>query len=115
MEKRIRDLKRYKRPMLCTEYMARPFSSTFQDILPVLKKHKVGGYNWGFVAGKSQTQCALDSLSATYEKEPENWFHDIFTPEGIPYCEKEVAFLKNFNKKESLQMVAPNDFSPQVN
>lgn len=60
MERRIKDLKRYNRPVLCTEYMARPFNSTFQKILPVLKKHNVGAYNWGFVAGKSQTHCPWD-------------------------------------------------------
>jgi hypothetical protein len=97
MEKRIKDLKRYGRPMLCTEYMARPFSSTFKDILPLFKKYRVGGYNWGFVAGKSQTHCAWESWQTTPESEPELWFHDIFTSDGTPYCNHEVAFLKTFN------------------
>jgi hypothetical protein len=95
IEKRIRQLKRYKRPMLCTEYMARPLKSTFQDILPVLKKHNVGAYNWGFVAGKSQTHCAWDSWSKRVAKEPSVWFHDIFRANGQPYDVNEVAFLKN--------------------
>ena len=80
MEKRINDLKRYGRPILCTEYMARPFMSTFQHILPVLKKNRVGGYNWGFVAGKSQAHCPWDSWQQPYEKEPEVGFMMCFAP-----------------------------------
>lgn len=96
MEQRIMNLKRYKRPMLCTEYMARPLESTFADILPILKKHKVGGYSWGLVAGKSQTHCAWDSWHTTAETEPECWFHDIFKPDGTPYLQAEVDYLKDF-------------------
>ena len=101
IEKRIKDLKRYERPMVCTEYMARPLKSTFKDILPVLKKHNVGGYNWGFVAGKSQTHIAWDSWQKPYEKEPELWFHDVLRSDGQPYCHKEVAYLAKFNKKHA--------------
>jgi len=98
MERRIRDLKRYNRPVLCTEYMARPFNSTFQKILPVLKKHNVGAYSWGFVAGKSQTHCPWDSWQQPYTAEPPVWFHDVFRPDGEPYDKKEVAYLIKFNK-----------------
>ncbi len=98
MEKRIKDLKRYNRPIMCTEYMARPFNSTFQKILPVLKKHKVGAYNWGFVAGKSQTFCPWDSWQQAYTAEPPVWFHDVFRSNGEPYDKKEVAYLMKLNK-----------------
>ena len=87
--------------MVCTEYMARPLNSTFEDILPVLQRHNVGAYNWGFVAGKSQTNIAWDSWHTTYETEPELWFHDILRPDGKPYCEKEAAYLISFNKKHA--------------
>ena len=103
MEKRIKDLKRYNRPMLCTEYMARPFNSTFQKILPVLKKHRVGAYNWGFVAGKSQTNCPWDSWQQDYTSEPPVWFHDVFRPNGEPYDKKEVEYLVKFNKNNVKQ------------
>ena len=101
MEKRIKALQRYNRPLLCTEYMARPFNSTFQKILPVLKKHNVGGYNWGFVAGKSQTNCPWDSWQKPYTSAPSLWFHDIYQPDGQPYDKKEVAYLIKFNKKKA--------------
>jgi hypothetical protein len=107
-EERILHLKRFNRPMLCTEYMARPFSSTFQEILPLFKKYNVGAYNWGLVAGKTQTHCPWDSWSTKYEKEPELWFHDIFRENGEPYKPEEVAFLKEITKgtKEEFHKVA---------
>ncbi len=94
LENKIRQLLRFKRPMLCTEYMARPFDSTFQNVLPVMKYHEVGAYNWGLVAGKTQTNCAWESWDYLDGKEPEVWFHDIFHPNGEPYNHEEVSFLK---------------------
>lgn len=99
LEKRIMDLKKFDRPMLCTEYMARGLKSTFQDILPLLKKHNIGAYNWGFVQGKSQTHCPWDSWQVTYNDEPKLWFHDIFRTNGEAYNKKEVEFLKTFIAK----------------
>ncbi len=109
-EKRIIELKRYGRPMMCTEYMARPVS-TFKDVLPVLKKHGVGAYNWGFVAGKSQTHCPWDSWAKPYEQEPELWFHDIFRANGEAFDAKEVAFLKRITKKEKAVTQKSNAFA----
>ena len=40
-EKRVKWLQAYGRPILCTEYMARPQGSTFQTILPIAKKYGV--------------------------------------------------------------------------
>lgn len=104
-EKRIKSIQRYGRPMICTEYMARTIKSTFQDILPLFKKHKVGAYNWGFVAGKSQTHCPWDSWQVKYESEPETWFHDIFRENGVPYDRNEVGFLKKLLKKEKSRKI----------
>ena len=101
LEQRILSIKqRYNRPMLCTEYMARPFGSTFQEILPLFKEHNIGAYNWGLVAGKSQTHCPWDSWSTEYTSEPELWFHDIFREKGEVYNKEEVEFLKGFLKKQ---------------
>ncbi len=80
--------------------MARPFGSTFENIVPVLQKYNVGGYSWGLVAGKTQTHCPWDSWEFKYESEPELWFHDIFRADGEPYRPQEVEFLKAFNKKK---------------
>ena len=58
----IKSYKSYERPILCTEYMARELGSTFQYSLPIFKKYKVGCYNWGLVAGKTQTHFNWDSI-----------------------------------------------------
>ncbi len=105
IEKRIQTLQRFGRPMMCTEYMARPFGSTFKDILPILKKYQVGAYNWGFVAGKTQTHCPWDSWSTVYEQEPELWFHDIFRENGEAYKPEEIVFLKEITKVRKHQYV----------
>ena len=65
-EKRVEWLKRYNRPIFCTEYMARPNGSTFEGILPVAKKYKVAAINWGLVAGKTQTYLPWDSWQHPY-------------------------------------------------
>src|SRR2546421_748970 len=54
-EKRVRWLQQYRRPLICTEYMARGNGSTFQGTLPVAKRYNVAAINWGLVAGKTQT------------------------------------------------------------
>lgn len=99
MEKRILALKRYKRPLICTEYMARQSGCTFEAVLPVLKRHHVGAYNWGFVAGKTQTHFPWDSWGTSYNKEPELWFHDIFRENGQPYDYREVQIIKSLTGK----------------
>jgi hypothetical protein len=106
-ESRIKDILRYGRPMLCTEFMARPFENTFDEILPLFKKYGIGAYNWGLVAGKTQTHCPWDSWQIKYENEPELWFHDIFRENGEPYIQEEVDYLKGLLKgikKEELQV-----------
>jgi len=97
MQKRIDSLRRYQRPILCTEYMARPRGSTFESILPLLKNEHVAAYNWGFVNGKSQTIYPWDSWEKTYTTEPEVWFHDIFRQDGKPYDPAEVTLIQKLN------------------
>jgi hypothetical protein len=93
--KRVRELQKYHRPILCTEYMARPQGSTFQGILPTAKKYRVAAINWGLVAGKTQTYLPWDSWKKPYiERPPKRWFHEIFRTDGTPYSEKEVAFIR---------------------
>ncbi len=94
LEQKIQQLQRFNRPILCTEYMARGNNSTFKGSLPILQKYKVGAYNWGFVAGKTQTIYPWDSWTKTYIAEPKLWFHDIFRKDGTPYRQDEVAMIK---------------------
>ena len=94
MKLRVEHLQRYHRPILCTEYMARPRGSTFDPILGYLKSQKVPAYNWGFVAGKSNTIYPWDSWQHRYESEPKVWFHDIFRTDGTPFDPKECEYIR---------------------
>jgi hypothetical protein len=92
-------LKEYKRPILCTEYMARPQGSTFDPMLAYFKQEKIGAYNWGFVEGKSSTIYPWDSWQKPYPKEPPVWFHDIYRTDGTPYREEEVKYIRSVTGK----------------
>ncbi len=94
-EARIEQLETYHRPIICTEFMARPVGSTFDLILPIAKKHHVGAINWGFVAGKTQTYLPWDSWARPYVLEqPPVWFHEVFYPDGKPYREEEARIIR---------------------
>ena len=98
MKRDVESLKRYGRPLLCTEYMARPAGSRFDPILAYLKAEHVGAYNWGFVAGKTQTIYPWDSWQKPYADEPPVWFHDIFRPDGTPYDAREVEYIRSVTR-----------------
>ena len=85
-----------KRPLICTEYMARSRNSLFSNIMPILKKENIGAYNWGLVAGKTNTKYAWD-LPMKDGAEPALWFHDIFHKDGTPYKQAEVDSIKMLN------------------
>lgn len=89
----IDSLRSFGRPLICTEYMARTRNSLFKDILPLLKEENIGAYNWGLVAGKSNTIYAWDKPMPD-GREPEVWFHDIFRKDGTPYDVNEVRLIK---------------------
>ena len=95
----VRNLRRYDRPLLCTEYMARPQGSTFDPLLGFMKAERVAAYNWGFVDGKSQTIYPWDSWKKPYDKEPAVWFHDIFRHDGSPYRPAEVDFIRKITAR----------------
>ncbi len=92
-EQKINQLKRYGKPMLCTEYMARPNGSTFQGFLPIAKEHNIAMYNWGLVDGKTQTKYPWDTWTKKYTSEPDVWFHEVFHKDGEPYKKEETDLI----------------------
>lgn len=94
----IDTLKKYGRPLVCTEYMARTKNSLFKDIMPLLKKENVGAINWGLVDGKSNTKYAWDKPIID-GSEPELWFHEIFRRNGTPYKQEEIDLIKSLTGK----------------
>jgi hypothetical protein len=99
VKQRVDSLRHYNRPLLCTEYMARPRGSTFEAILPWFKEQRIAAYNWGFVAGKTNTIYPWDSWQKPYASEPKVWFHDIFRPDGTPFDPKEVELIRRLTAK----------------
>ncbi|KAA6301012.1 MAG: hypothetical protein EZS26_002827 [Candidatus Ordinivivax streblomastigis] len=89
----VDSLRKYGRPLICTEYMARRSNSTFQAIMPMLKSENVGAINWGLVSGKTNTIFAWGTPLPDLV-EPPLWFHDIFRKDGSPFSQEEVDFIK---------------------
>jgi hypothetical protein len=91
VERFIKLLKVFNRPIVCTEYMARPHS-TFQDILPILKRERVGAMNFGLVAGKGNFYFPWGSKEGA--PEPKVWHHDILRLDGTPFDSNETALIR---------------------
>lgn len=88
------------RPLLCTEYLARPLDSRFQSHLPVFKVHGVGAINWGLVSGKMQTIYPWSSwFEREPQPEPEVWFHDVLRADGTPFDPAEADFLRTITAR----------------
>jgi len=95
---RLKQLEKYERPLICTEYMARGNGSTIDGVLPIAKKADVGMVNWGFVVGKSQTNMPWDSWQRPYTFAPPTlWFHDLFYVDGKPYRQREIEILRSLS------------------
>ena len=102
LKEAVENLRRYHRPLLCTEYMSRGNGSFFEPNLGYLKFQGVAGYNLGLVDGKSQTIYPWDSWAKSYDAEPALWFHDIFHRDGKPYRPEEVAYIRDVTRSEVL-------------
>jgi hypothetical protein len=97
-KKMIDTLRSWGKPLICTEYMARTRNSTFATIMPMLKDENIAAYNWGLVAGKTNTMYAWDTPMPD-GKEPKVWFHDIFRKDGTPYSKEEITIIKKLTGK----------------
>lgn len=95
LERCLNNLSRYDRPILCTEFMARPNGSFFEPHLKLMKDAKSASYCWGFINGKSQTIYPWDSWTKQYDGPPPVWFHDILQPDGSPFRKSEVDYIRS--------------------
>ena len=86
-----------------------------QYVLPYLKEQNVGAINWGFVAGKSQTNWnwfsryrngKIRNLAAERRAgnviqagepfpEPQVWHHDLFRVDHTPYDQAEIDVFRS--------------------
>ena len=93
LTKQIKAMKKFQRPVVCTEYMSRP-NSRFQTHLPIFKQYGVHAINWGLVDGKTQTKFKWGTPEGA--PEPAEWFHEVFHFDGTPYKREETEFLTKF-------------------
>ncbi|MEL1264449.1 cellulase family glycosylhydrolase [Pseudoxanthomonas putridarboris] len=95
-EERIRQLRGYDRPLICTEWLARGNGSNVDTILPIAHRENIGMINWGFVDGAIQTRFPWDSWQKPYTlQEPTLWFHDLLKADGTPYRAREVEIFRS--------------------
>ena len=66
-----------------------------EGILPIAKRHNVGAFNWGLVAGKTQTYLPWDSWDHPYTTPPKVWFSDLLQPDGRPYQDSEIQTIRS--------------------
>ena len=96
MQAVIAGLARFGRPLLATEWMARPLGSTIADVLPLLAEKRIGAWQWGFVKGLSQTHIPWPRLAEPgrdYDDAGAEWFHDLLRSDGTPYAPDEMAVI----------------------
>lgn len=101
----IAAMKKHRRPVLCTEWMSRVLGSRFESHLPVMQREKVGAYNWGLVAGRTQTYYPWGSAKGA--PEPALWHHDIFRRDGTPFSAPEVAFIRKTTNAPGVTRLKP--------
>lgn len=93
----VQELEQLGRPIFCTEYMARTVHSRIADQLPLLQDRNIGAFQWGLVKGRTQTHLPWPGIpidSGAPAGPEEEWFHDILTEEGHPYCPVEVETIR---------------------
>ena len=95
-------LRKLGRPLLNTEWLHRIFGNTVQELFPLFFLEKVSCWNWGLVAGLSQTYEPWDSIwNAVEPGQPcrydlTKWQHDLFRPSLRPYDPREIEVIKRF-------------------
>ena len=94
----IERFKKHGRPMINTEWMARPTGSCIETDLPLFREEGVGCYMWGLVNGR--TQCQFPWWNKPNDPIHESgWFHDVFYKDGTPYRPEEIEAIKKETRK----------------
>jgi uncharacterized protein DUF4380/cellulase (glycosyl hydrolase family 5) len=89
--------RQYHRPILCTEWLHRQSGNTFETILPIFAQGQIGGYHWGFVAGRTQTYMPWGSKQG--DPMPKHWQHDVLHADGTPYDASEFELLRQYSEQ----------------
>lgn len=90
-----------KRPIICNEWLNRLKGNDVETIFPLLWLENIGSYNWGLMAGFSQTYEPWGGYYEEYMREGSNfklfkWQHDLYRFNGLPYDVDEIKLIKKF-------------------
>lgn len=97
------------RPMVCTEWLARPFGNTIQAILPFYERYHIGWFVWGLCAvGPAQYQFPWDWPMGS--PPPEKWFHCLLYPDGTPYSAEEILLIRDFKYRQVAEQVKTQSY-----
>lgn len=94
VEALLKRLKRYDRPIICSDWLMRQRGNNFEKILPLFSLNRVGWFNQGLVKGRTQKWIQQDSYRS--KTNPEMWQQDVFAPDGKPYDDKEIKLIQEF-------------------
>ncbi len=100
--KTLEDLKQYKRPLICTEWLNRPRGSTVEGVLPLFAVEKIGCLHWGLVNGKTQTDLPWGHRPGDMPYKG-IWQHDLYTSDFKMYSPFELELYKSFISKSVKQ------------
>jgi hypothetical protein len=91
LQNEIDQLKKWDRPVICTEWLNRNTGSTVADCLPIFKAENVGAICWGLVNGRTQTN--LNWGHKPGDPEPKRWQHDLFRGDLTAYDAAEIELF----------------------
>lgn len=97
----IKKLKKYGRPIMNTEWLARMLHNTVEEMFPLFFLEKIGCFNWGLVAGLYQTYEPWEAIWEKYgrgevpEVDFKVWFHDLYRPNLRPYDPHEIELIQS--------------------
>ena len=98
----IANLKKQGRPLMITEWLHRIYHNDVFDLFPLFWLEKIGCYNWGLVAGKSQHYEPWEGVWRRVEQgligdaDLTKWQHDLYRPNHRPYDPKEIELIQQF-------------------
>jgi hypothetical protein len=94
MQASIEFCRKTERPVICTEWLRRQVGCTFAAILPIFAKNRIGWYNWGLVAGRTQTFMWWGSKKG--DPVPGIWQDDMLKSDGSPYDPAELELIRTY-------------------
>lgn len=99
LEVLVKALQEHGRPLICSEWLARARNCVVAGHLPFFKEQQIGAYNWGLVAGKTNTIFPWGSKEGS--PEPKIWHHDLLRVDGSPFDPAEAQLFRKLTGRGS--------------